>query len=179
MSDISSMSVFQTFVNEVSGDHADFTGGTSAQKLESSSLKYESKVPQLEYMCLMMENMVIKKKMKAVVYAGFQKLSRAEAIMDRYLEMAETADIYIFGENDKKLPDHPNITYVHLPKNAELMKEWFLVIDGPAFKSMMVAQDQDGFGTKAVEEDRHFKGVKSSSPGSVKKAVSLLEGAVS
>ncbi|PSL48505.1 diguanylate cyclase/two-component system sensory protein [Salsuginibacillus halophilus] len=172
------ISVFETCFGEVNDEVKSLDKQADNSTLAQSSLKYETKVPQLEYMCLMMENMVMTKKLNGTIYAGFQKQSRATAIMDRYLAMAEYCNIYLFGENDVDLPEHPNITYIDLPPQANLMREWFLVIDGDAFKSMMVAYDLDGFGNHAVEEDRNFKGVKSSSPEVINQAKGLLSSVI-
>ncbi|AOM83075.1 DICT sensory domain-containing protein [Salisediminibacterium beveridgei] len=178
MANLKDLSVFKTAFGEVPGDTAKLATSASNETLSASSLKYESKVPQLEYMCLMMENMVLTKKLKGIIYAGFQKHSRAKAIYDRYLAMAEYSEIYLFGEKDTTLPSHPNIHLIDLPKGSELMREWFLVIDAPSFKSMMVAYDLDGFGTHAVEEDRNFKGMKSSSPKTVKSVSEMLDSVI-
>lgn len=151
-------------------------GMMSRAQLESDSLKYETSVPQLEYMCLIMENMVITKKPKGVIYVGFQKLSRvAEPVLERFFAMAENAKVYIFGENDATPKAHPNIEYVHLPENHPLVREWFLVIDTQTMKTMMTAYDTEGFGVHPVEEDRKFRGVKSNSPKLVGQAAQLLE----
>ncbi|ADH99372.1 DICT sensory domain-containing protein [Salisediminibacterium selenitireducens] len=178
LANLKDVSVFETAFGEVPGETSKLGGSASNETLSASSLKYETKVPQLEYMCLMMENMVLTKKLKGTIYAGFQKQSRAEAIYDRYLAMAEYSEIYLFGEKDKSLPTHPNIHFVDLPSNAVLTREWFLVINAPAFKSMMVAYDMDGFGTHEVEEDRNFKGMKSSSPKTVKAVSEMLASVV-
>lgn len=153
-----------------------YAGGMmSRSQLESDSLKYETSVPQLEYMCLIMENMVITKKPKGTIYVGFQKLSRLAApVLERFLAMAETSKVYIFGEHDAAVTAHPNIEYVYLPPEHPLVREWFLVIDTPVIKTMMTAYDTEGFGVHPVEEDRKFRGVKSNSPKLVQQAAALL-----
>ncbi|MGD7009290.1 DICT sensory domain-containing protein [Metabacillus sp. 84] len=143
-------------------------------RMNASSFKYETSVPQLEYMCLMMENMVLTKKLKGNVYAGFQKFSRTKNVLDRFQAMTEFANVHIFGEEDVKMDSSDGISYIALPPNSELMREWFLIIDSPMFKSMMTAYDMEGFGVHEVEESRKFKGIKTSSPAVVKQAVGLL-----
>ena len=167
------LSLFKECFGAVEGDTQNL-GNANLSQLQAGSIKFESKVPQLEYMCLMMENMVLMKKLKGTVFAGFQKFSRAQNVIERFQAMTEYSDVYIFGEADVEVDSTDGIHYIPLPQNSELMREWFLVIDAPNFKSMMVAYDLDGFGTHEVEEGRNFKGAKSSSPKVVDHASSLL-----
>ncbi|QST00632.1 histidine kinase [Pontibacillus sp. ALD_SL1] len=171
--DLKSLSLFKECFGEVEGA-TDKLNDASLSQLNARSLKYETKVPQLEYMCLMMENMVLTKKLEGNVYAGFQKFSRAKNVIDRFQAMTEYSNVYIFGENDAAMDPNDGINYIEIPPESELMREWFLVIDSPKFKSMMVAYDMEGFGTHEVEEDRKFQGMKSSSPRVIDKATDLL-----
>lgn len=171
------LSLYEALFDTVEGETTSLSGMPSRATLDATSLKYETRVPQLEYMCLIMENMVLMKKPKARIYAGFQKLSRAAApVLERFVEMSRFAEhVYIFGENDQPMPPYPNLTYVHLPHGHKLMREWFLVIQSPMMKSMMVAYDMDGFGVQEVEEGRNFRGVKSINPKVVDQAAHLLD----
>lgn len=138
--------------------------------LRALSLKYETDIPSLERMCYIMEEVLMKNKSDAVVYAGFQKRSRAKAIWERYLKIADNVKkIYLFGEPDLELKIHSNIEFINISKDDELYKEWFLVIDKKMGKSMMVAYDLDGFGKYSDEKMRKFKGAKTTDP----KVVSL------
>ncbi|ACB86348.1 putative sensor protein [Natranaerobius thermophilus JW/NM-WN-LF] len=169
------MSLYKEVFKDVDGEVEQLGNDISEEKLNSFSLKYETKVPQLEKMCYIMEKVLLQKKTEGVVYAGFQKVSRAEDIWDRFRQIADNVDkVYIFGEHDKDLTPHPNVEFIYLPKNHSLTKEWFLVIDRPLAKSMMVAYDMDGFYTEDLK-DRNFKGAKSTNPNTVKKAVDLLD----
>lgn len=174
------VSLYRDVFQQVEGDTQQVTGMLSRAELEAASLKYETKVPQLEYMCLIMENMVITKKPKAKIYAGFQKLSRCvEPVLERFFAMADHAEkVYIFGEKDKEMPSHPNVEYVALPEGHPLIREWFLIIQAPVMKMMMTAYDLDGFGTHDIEESRNFRGIKSNSPKIVDQAAALIESAI-
>lgn len=169
-------SLYEDIFNQVDAD-IQIGGMMSRAALESTNLKYETSVPQLEYMCLIMENMVITKKPKGIIYAGFQKLSRvADPVLERFFAMADSADkVFIFGEHDHELAVHPNIEYIHLPAEHPLVREWFLVINTPILKTMMTAFDTEGFGVHDLEEDRKFRGVKSNSPKLVVQAASFLD----
>ncbi|MCD7034187.1 histidine kinase [Metabacillus sp. GX 13764] len=172
--DLRKLSLFHECFGAVEGE-TELLENASLSRLNAQSLKYETSVPQLEYMCLMMENMVLSKKLKGNVYAGFQKFSRTVNVLDRFQAMTEYSNVHIFGEPDMKMDPADGIDYIALPPRSELMREWFLVIDTPVFKSMMVAYDLEGFGVHKVEEGRKFRGIKTSSPAVVKKAVELLE----
>ncbi|AGB42226.1 putative sensor protein/domain protein [Halobacteroides halobius DSM 5150] len=172
------VSLYQEIFDELEGPVEDLTGEVSNSKLKSRSLKYETEIPKLEQMCYIMESVLLTKDEAegTTVYAGFQKVSRAEDIWDRYFDLADTVDqIYLFGEDDATLKAHPNIDFIYLPEGHELTREWFLVIDQPLAKSMMVAYDLDGFGVYEDEKLRNFKGAKSNNPRVIKKAIDLLE----
>lgn len=170
------LSLYNEIFEEVEGNVKELGKDADKSKLSSFSLKFETKIPNLEKMCYIMEKVLLNKGEGATVYAGFQKQSRAEAIWDRYHKMADNVEqIYVFGENDANLDPHPNIKFINLPPRHELIREWFLVIDKPIGKSMMVAYDLDGFGKYENEKDRNFKGAKTQRPEAVTKAVELLE----
>ncbi|OCL26228.1 histidine kinase [Orenia metallireducens] len=170
------ISLYQNIFSDLESPVEDLRGDVSDNKLRSTSLKFESDIPKLERMCYIMEQVVLKKKVAATVYAGFQKISRARAIWDRFLKIADNVDkVYIFGEKDDNLKSHPNIEFIYLPKRHPLIREWFLVIDQPLAKSMMVAYDLDGFGIYKDEKKRNFKGAKSAHPRVVAKAKDILD----
>ncbi|MBM7555413.1 DICT sensory domain-containing protein [Halanaerobacter jeridensis] len=172
------VSLYEEIFSEVEGEVENLTGDVSDSKLKSSSLKYETKIPKLEQMCYIMEKVLLNKDdaSDTTVYAGFQKVSRAEAIWDRYLDLADTVGkVYLFGENDADLESHPDIEFIYLPEKHELIREWFLVVDQPLAKSMMVAYDLDGFGLYEDEKKRNFKGAKSNNPKVVGDAIDLLD----
>jgi DICT domain-containing protein len=170
------VSLFNEVFESVDGDIIKFKDVESDKTLSLSAVKYETKVPNLERMCYLMESVLLRKKYEGSVYAGFQKLSRAEEIWDRFLKMADNVDkIYVFGEKDIELTKHPKIQIVPLPPGHPLIREWFLVLDVKLFKNMMVAYDMDGFGQKPVEKDRNFVGAKTVNIKLVDKASSLLQ----
>lgn len=143
---------------------------------DSSFLKFITKIPVLEEMSFLMEEIAIRYGKKADMYVGFQKLSRAEAVWPRYQEISrELGNLFVFGENDCSLKNYPNTKLIYLPKGHPLIKEWFLVIDFKKAKSMLTAYDLDGFGKFENEKERRFKGIKSNNPRHVKKAVEILK----
>ena len=172
------VSLYEEIFDELEGPVEDLTGDVSDSKLKSRTLKYESDIPKLEKMCYIMEKTILNQDEAegTTIYAGFQKVSRAKDIWDRFLELADTADeVYVFGENDANLEPHPDIHLIYLPEKHPLKREWFLVMDQPLAKSMMAAYDLDGFGVYEDEKQRNFKGAKSNNPRVVEKAIDLLE----
>ncbi len=170
------ISLYEEIFDKVEAQQKSLGGDANDDVLSKMSLKFDSKVSSLEQMCYLMEATLLRKPTEATVYAGFQKVSRAEAIWDRYHELADNVDkVYLFGEKDKELEPHENIEFVYLPANHKLIREWFLVIDKKIGSNMMVAYDEDGFGVEDLKEDRNFKGVKTSRPEHIEKAVNLLE----
>lgn len=170
------VSLYEELFGEIDGPVEKLEDGASDSKVSIANIKYDTKIPNLEKMCYLMESVVLQKKREGTIYAGFQKISRAEAIWDRYLKMAENVDkIYIYGEKDKSLTPHPKIEIVPLPKGHPLIREWFLVMDIKFGKNMMTAYDLDGFGTYENEKDRNFRGGKTINKDIVEKAVRILE----
>ncbi|SDM35656.1 DICT sensory domain-containing protein [Halarsenatibacter silvermanii] len=173
---MSEVSIYESIFGAVDGEVEDLGGEADEDKLNSMSLKFESRVSNLEDMCYIMEKVLLKEPSDAVVYAGFQKVSRARAIWDRYLDIADNVEqIYLFGEKDDDLPGHENIEFVYLPEKHPLVREWFLVIDKNIGSNMMVAYDQDGFGVEDLKEDRNFRGAKTSHPDHIDEASDLLD----
>jgi len=169
-------SIYEELFNNVDGDVIKMSSKEPDKTLSLSNIKYETKIPNLEKMCLLMETVVLNNKKQGTIYAGFQKMSRARAIWDRYLKMADNVDkIYLFGEKDVTLKSHPNIEFIYLPDNHKLMREWFLVMDLKFGKNMMVAYDLDGFGELEVSKVRNFKGVKTVNIVSIDSTVNLLK----
>jgi signal transduction histidine kinase len=92
------------------------------------------------------------------IFAGFQKYSYFLPRLERYRELARTADgIWVFGLPDVHLPVIPGITYVPLTEQHRLVAEWFLVVDAPEYFSALTAQDLSGFDD--LPSHRRFRGV--------------------
>lgn len=169
------VSLFKEVFEKVDGETLKLRAKTSDSIFKSNSIKYETKVPNLERMCYLMESVLLNKKREGAVYAGFQKLSRATGVYDRFLKIADNVDkIYIFGVPDTKLAPHPKIEIVPLSSTHDLTREWFLVMDIKFGKNMMVAYDLDGFGTKPLDIDRNFRGAKTLDIKLVDRAVNIL-----
>jgi hypothetical protein len=138
-----------------------------------------AKVPCLEYISLMIENaLLLRTNRMGRVYAGFEKLSRMEAVAERYLRIADISErVYVFGEADWKPPRHPNMKVIEIPHNSSLAREWFVIADSSTLRVALVGVDEDGFNVPVLEE-RNFHAFKSSDPAVVARLAAIADGLV-
>jgi DICT domain-containing protein len=143
---------------------------------ERQTFLFRAKVPCLEYVSLMIENaLLLRTNRTGRVYAGFEKLSRMEAVAGRYLRIADLSErVYVFGEPDWKPPRHPNMKLITLPEDFQLAREWFVIADSSTLRAALVGLDEDGFDVPVLEE-RNFRAFKSSDPKVVAQLVALVE----
>ena len=132
---------------------------------EHPTFRFHAQVPVLEYVSLLIENaLLLRANRTGRIYVGFEKLSRMEAVVDRYLRIADLSErVYVFGEADWKPPRHPNMKLVTFPQDFKLASEWFVIANSSTLQAALVAVDEDGFGTPVLEE-RNFRAFKSSDP---------------
>ena len=137
---------------------------------------FETCAPCLEYLSLMIENAVLLRTNRAGrLYAGFEKLSRMEGIVDRYLRIADVSErVYVFGEADWKPPRHPNMRVVALQKDARLAREWFVIASSSSLRVALIAFDEEGFDAPRPEE-RKFRAFKTSDPLIVAQLVTVAD----
>lgn len=132
---------------------------------ERETFLFRAQVPCLEYASLLIENaLLLRTHRGGRVYAGFERLSSMEAVVDRYMRIADvSARVYAFGEPDWEPPRHPNMTIVRLSGDSRLAREWFVVADSPAMSVALVARsDEDA--TPGPRERRAFRALKTSDP---------------
>ncbi len=141
-----------------------------------TTFRFRAQVPCLEYMSLLIENgLLLRTNRAGRIYVGFEKLSRMEAVVDRYLRIADISErVYIFGEPDWKPPRHPNIKLIPQTGDAPLAREWFVIADSPSLHVALVAVDEDGFDTPDLEA-RRFRAFKSSDPAIIKRLATAAE----
>ena len=146
---------------------------------ERETCIFRSQVPCLEYASLLIENAVLLRTNRmGRIYVGFEKLSRMEAIIDRYLRIADVSErVYVFGEKDWQPPRHPNMKLISVPGNSKLAREWFIIVESSTLQVALVALDEDGFDVP-VFEARNFRGFKSSNPAIVAQLAAAAEGLV-
>lgn len=143
------------------------------------SFFFRAQAPCLEYACLMIENaLLMRTDRSGRIYAGFEKLSCMQPVIERYLRIADISEsVYVFGEADWQPPRHPNIRFVKLAPDLRLAREWFLIADSASFHAALVARDEDGFEAGKPDE-RNFTTFKSSNPNLVTQLALAVEGMI-
>lgn len=142
---------------------------------ERETFIFATSAPCIEYVSLMIENAVLLRTHRAGrVYAGFERLSRMEAVADRYLRIADVSErLYIFGEADWRPPRHPNMRVIALQRDARLAREWFIIASSPVLQAALIALDEDG--AQATFDAKKFRALKTSSPQIVAQLAAIAE----
>src|SRR5215210_674422 len=93
---------------------------------ERQTFRFRAQAPCLEYISLLIENaLLLRTHRGGRLYAGFEKLSRMEGVVDRYMRIADISErVYVFGEPDWKPPRHPNMRVITLDEDLKLAREW-------------------------------------------------------
>ncbi len=143
---------------------------------ERPTFLFRARVPALEYLSLLIENaLLLRTHRGGRLYTGFERLSRMEPVVDRYMRIADVSErVYVFGEPDWKPPRHPNMRVVGVPEGVRLGREWFVVADSPNMRVALVGLDEDGFDTPVLEE-RTFRALKTHAPEVVRRLASAAE----
>ena len=144
---------------------------------ERPTFRFRAPVPTLEYLSLLIENAVLLRTHRGGrLYAGFERLSRMEGVVDRYMRIADVSErVYVFGEPDWRPPRHPNMRVVEISAAARLAREWFVVADSPALSVALVGFDEEGFNARAVPEERNFAALKTHDPALARRLASAAE----
>jgi DICT domain-containing protein len=143
---------------------------------ERTTFRFRAQAPCLEYFSLLIENaLLLRTHRSGRLYAGFEKLSRMEPVVDRYMRIADVSErVYVFGEPDWKPPRHPNLRVVELDGGLRLAREWFVVADSPSLAAALVGVDEDGFSVPVLEE-RTFSALKTHDPALVQSLAAAAE----
>jgi hypothetical protein len=146
---------------------------------EHETFLFRSQVPSLEYLSLLIENALLLRARRAGrIYAGFERLSHMEPVIDRYLRIADISEhVYVFGEADWRPPRHPNLKVITLPGDYRLAREWFVIAESAALHAALVALDDEG-PEAPVPEARYFRAFKSGNPAIVAGLASAAEGLI-
>ena len=143
---------------------------------ERKTFRFRAPAPCLEYFSLLIENaLLLRTHRGGRLYVGFQKLSRMEPVVDRYMRIADVSErVHVFGEPDWKPPRHPNLRVIHLDDNLRLAREWFVVADSPSLGVALVGVDEEGFSVPVLEE-RTFNALKTHDPALVAQLAAAAE----
>ena len=147
---------------------------------ERATFRFRAQVPALEYLSLLIENAVLLRTHRGGrLYAGFERLSRMEPVVDRYMRIADVSErVYVFGEPDWKPPRHPNMRVIELEDAPRLAREWFVVADSPALRVALIGFDEEGFTSRPVPEERTFAALKTHDPAVVRRLAAAAEGLI-
>jgi hypothetical protein len=153
------------FAGEMVEDFGTVTHVSRRDFDERATFRFRAQVPALEYLSLLIENAVLLRTHRGGrLYAGFERLSRMEPVVDRYMRISDVSErVYAFGEPDWKPPRHPNMRVIKLPEGTRLAREWFVIADSPTLRCALVGVDEDGLSTPVLEE-RTFRAFKTCNP---------------
>jgi DICT domain-containing protein len=145
---------------------------------EHESFICHTTTASVEYACLLIENAILLRTNRAGrVYAGVEKLSLLQPIIDRYMRIADVSEaVYLFGQDDWRPPRHPNIRLIALNKDFRLAREWFVVAQSPALNSALVAFDENG--PDSMPEQIRYWALKTSNPLVVRGLVTAIDGVI-
>lgn len=143
---------------------------------ERVTFRFRAQVPSMEYVSLLIENgLLLRAHRGGRVYAGFERLSRMEPVVDRYMRIADLSErVYVFGEGDWTPPRHPNMKIVKLASGVKLAREWFVIADSPTMQVALVGTDEEGFEVP-IFEARYFRACKTSDPAHIKELAAAAE----
>lgn len=147
---------------------------------ERATFRFRAQVPALEYLSLLIENAVLLRTHRGGrLYAGFERLSRMEPVVDRYMRISDVSErVYVFGEPDWKPPRHPNMRVIEVNRVARLAREWFVVAHSPSLSVALVGFDEEGLNARAVPEERILAALKTHDPEVVRQLAAAAESLV-
>ncbi|HJU92331.1 MAG TPA: DICT sensory domain-containing protein [Pyrinomonadaceae bacterium] len=132
----------------------------------------------VEYACLMIENQILLRTNRSGrVYAGVEKLSALQPIIDRYMRIADVSEaVFLFGQDDWRPPRHPNIRLITLNHDFRLAREWFVITHSKSLNCAMVAFDEAG--PEALPDQIRYWAVKTSNTNLVGSLANAVEGVI-
>ena len=146
--------------------------------IEHETFVCHTTTASVEYGCLMIENAILLRTNRSGrVYAGVEKLSALQPIIDRYMRIADVSEtVYLFGEDDWRPPRHPNIRLITLNQDYRLAREWFVITHSKSLNSALVAFDETR--TDNLSEQVRYWALKTSNAGLVTALASAVEGVI-
>jgi DICT domain-containing protein len=112
------------------------------------------------------------------VYAGFERLSAFQPIIDRYLRIADLSEcVYLFGQPDWVPPKHPNVRVIQLNPTVRLSRESFLIVQSSNLNRALVAFDEEVVDNSMPEQIRYWA-LKTSNEVVVQALAAEIEGMI-
>src|SRR6185436_13136877 len=130
--------------------------------IDHESFVCHTTTASVEYGCLMIENSILLRTNRSGrVYAGVEKFSALQPIIDRYMRIADVSEtVYLFGQDDWRPPRHPNIRLITLRQDFRLAREWFVITHSKSLSCALVAFDE--VGADATAEQIRYWALKTS-----------------
>ena len=146
--------------------------------VERESFMCHTTTASVEYGCLMIENAILLRTNRAGrVYAGVEKMSALQPIIDRYMRIADVSEtVYLFGQDDWRPPRHPNIRLITLKQDFRLSREWFVITHSKSLNSALVAFDEATPDT--LPEQIRYWVLNTSNPNLVGSLANAVEGVI-
>jgi len=146
--------------------------------VERESFICHTTTASVEYGCLMIENAILLRTNRSGrVYAGVEKFSALQPIIDRYMRIADVSEsVYLFGQDDWRPPRHPNIRLINLNQDFRLAREWFVITHSSSLSCALVAFDETGVET--LPEQIRYWAMKTSNPNLVGGLANAAEGVI-
>lgn len=132
----------------------------------------------VEYACLLIENQILLRTNRSGrVYAGVEKFSALQPIIDRYMRIADVSEaVFIFGQDDWRPPRHPNIRLITIDEDFRLAREWFVITHSKTMSCALVAFDEIGLET--LPEQIRYWALKTSNSAIVGSLANAVEGVI-
>lgn len=146
--------------------------------VERESFVCHTTTASVEYGCLMIENAILLRTNRSGrVYAGVEKFSALQPIIDRYMRIADVSEsVYLFGQDDWRPPRHPNVRLISLHPDFRLAREWFVITHSSSLNCALVAFDEAGVET--LPEQIRYWAMKTSNPNLVGGLANAVEGVI-
>lgn len=139
---------------------------------------FQASVATMAVWCRVAERLVVRNALEgstdAVVHAGFERLSRVRPVLERYRSLARSArSLDVYGEPDAQLgvAGLREVSFMGGP----LASEWFLLVEGRRFKTILAGRDLDGFSSGRPLSERRFEAVACHHPAVVAEVREALE----
>ncbi len=135
---------------------------------------FVNSVPLMNVISHELEEVVVHNNLPVDFYAGFQRFSFFMRQIKRYKRLAAVCRrVYVWGVPDVDPPPIPGIVFMPLSPDAELAREWFLVVNTPGFFSALLTYE-DTYGQDLPKGARRFRGVWTYDPVLVDRAFLLI-----
>jgi hypothetical protein len=179
---VTNFSIFEQALQFSGVDHIENLGEIASLArrdfLERESFICHTTTASVEYGCLMIENAILLRTNRSGrVYAGVEKFSALQPIIDRYMRIADVSEsVFLFGQDDWRPPRHPNIRLVTLNQDFRLTREWFVITQSKSLNCALVAFDESG--TETVPEQIRYWALKTSNESLVWNLANAIEGVI-